>query len=62
MKVGIAASTHPGYKISLEEALHFSGVAAGICYMPDTLDALFNEPAEKTMKRIREISQSPVQR
>ncbi len=52
MKVGIAASTHPGYKISLEEALHFSGVAAGICYMPDTLDALFNEPAEKTMKRI----------
>lgn len=53
MKIGIAASSNPGFVLPLDEALRFSGIAAGICYMPDNLDALFSEPVEKTMKRIK---------
>lgn len=52
MKVSILGSTHPGYTVPLEDALLFSGHAAGICYLPDTIEALFNENPEKTMKRV----------
>ena len=51
MKIKVIASTKVGYEMSKEEALNFSGKSAGICYLPDTLDTLFNEPEEKTMKR-----------
>lgn len=51
MKSKVIASTKPNYKLSIEEVLEFSGQEAGICYMPDTIDTLLNEPNEKTIKR-----------
>ena len=51
MKIKVIASTTVGYEMPKEEALNFSGKSAGICYLPDTLETLFNEPEEKTMKR-----------
>ena len=53
MKVGIIGSTKVGYELSKEEAIMLSGKSAGICYMPDTLETLFNEPKEKTEKRAK---------
>lgn len=52
MKVSILGSTHPGYTVPLEDALLFSGHAAGICYLPDTVETLFSENPEKTMRRV----------
>ena len=52
MKVSILGSTHPGYTIPKEDALLFSGHSAGICYLPDTVETLFSEDPEKTMKRV----------
>lgn len=51
MKINVIASTKVGYELPKEEAVDFSGKAAGICYLPDTVETLFNEPAEKTLKR-----------
>ena len=51
MKIKVIASTKVGYEMPKEEALNFSGKSAGICYLPDTLETLFNEPQEKTEKR-----------
>lgn len=51
MKIKVIASTKVGYEMPKEEALNFSGKSAGICYLPDTLETLFNEPIEKTEKR-----------
>ena len=51
MQIKVLASTKVGYKMSKEEAINFSGKSAGICYMPDSLDTLFSETDEKTMKR-----------
>lgn len=51
MKIEVIASTKVGYEMSKEEALDFSGKSAGICYLPDTLENLFEEPQEKTKKR-----------
>ena len=51
MKIEINASTKIGYVLPKEEALDFSGKAAGICYLPHDTETLFNEPKEKTMKR-----------
>ena len=53
MKINIIASTKVGYELPKEEAVNFSGKSAGICYLPDTLDVLFNEPIEKTEKRAK---------
>ncbi len=53
MEIKILASTKPGYCITADEAIDFSGKSAGICYLPDTTEALFNEPAEKTLKRAK---------
>ena len=52
MKIEINASTKPNYILSKEDALNFSGKAAGICYLPLDTETLFNEPIEKTEKRI----------
>lgn len=51
MKIKVIASTKVGYEMSKEEALDFSGKSAGICYLPDTLEKLFEEPQEKTKNR-----------
>ena len=51
MKIKVIASTKVGYELSKEEAINFSGKSAGICYLPDTLDKLFEESDEKTAKR-----------
>ena len=51
MKISILGSTKEKYVLSKEDAILFSGKSAGICYMPDTLDVLFNEDTEKTLKR-----------
>lgn len=51
MKISILGSTKEKYALSKENAVLFSGKAAGICYMPDTLEVLFNEDKEKTVKR-----------
>ncbi len=58
MKISIIASTKVGYELPKEEAVNFSGKSAGICYLPDTLDVLFNEPIEKTEKRAKMNIQS----
>ena len=51
MKIKVMGSTKPGYTITKEEALSFSGKSAGICYLPDTMEELLAEPEEKTEKR-----------
>ncbi|MBR3002761.1 MAG: FAD-dependent thymidylate synthase [Clostridia bacterium] len=51
MNIKVIASTKVGYELPKEKALNFSGKSAGICYLPDTLETLFNEPEEKTMRR-----------
>ena len=51
MKIKIIASTKLGYEMPKDEAIKLSGKSAGICYLPDTIDTLFNEPEEKTLKR-----------
>ena len=53
MEIKVIASTKVGYELSKEEAINFSGKSAGICYLPDTLDTLFNEPIEKTERRAK---------
>lgn len=51
MKISILGSTKEKYILPKEDAVIFSGKAAGICYMPDTLESLFNEEKDKTIKR-----------
>lgn len=58
MKTKVIASTKVGYVLPKEEALDFSGKSAGICYLPDTLETLFAEPAEKTERRVNGNLQS----
>ena len=58
MKTKVIASTKVGYVLTKEEALDFSGKSAGICYLPDTLETLFAEPAEKTERRVNGNLQS----
>ena len=56
MKIEVIASTKVGYALPKEEALDFSGKSAGICYLPDTLETLFAEPAEKTQMEISNLA------
>lgn len=51
MKIEVIGSTKVGHKMTKEEAIDFSGKEAGICYLPDNLQSLFNEESEKTLKR-----------
>ena len=53
MKIKVIGSTKIGYELPKEEALNFSGKSAGICYLPDTLETLFSEPEEKTIRRYK---------
>ena len=51
MKISVIASTHENYTAPKSEFDNLSGHAAGVCYMPENFDKLFNEPAEKTARR-----------
>lgn len=51
MKIEVIGSTKVGHIMTKEEAIDFSGKEAGICYLPDNLQSLFNEESEKTLKR-----------
>lgn len=53
MNIKVIASTKVGYSMPKEEALDFSGKSAGICYLPDTIETLFNELPEKTNRRVQ---------
>ncbi len=53
MVIRVLGSTHPGYVLPKEEAIVFSGKAAGICYEKTNLDDLFNEPRKSTLKRAK---------
>lgn len=52
MEVKVIASTKLGYQAPKEELEKLGGLTAGVCYLPDTIDMLFNEPEEKTKRRI----------
>lgn len=54
MKISVIGSTKEGFVASKEEFDILSGHAAGICYMPDTYEALQNEPIETTAKRMED--------
>ena len=51
MKIKIIGATKKGYVLPKEDAIDFSGKAAGICYMPSTIEELFSEDSSKTEKR-----------
>ena len=51
MNIKILGSTKPGFELTKEKAINFAGKAAGICYLPSTLDVLFNEDEQKTERR-----------
>jgi len=51
MKLSIEATTHEGYIADKSEFDLLSGHAAGVCYMPENFEALFNELDAKTFKR-----------
>lgn len=53
MNIKIIGSTNVGYKLSKDEALKFAGKSAGICYLPDSIEKLFDEAEEKTIKRAK---------
>ena len=51
MKKKVLASTKIGYELPIEQAIEFSGLEAGMCYMPENVDTLLAEDKEKTLKR-----------
>ncbi len=51
MEIKVLASTKIGNIINTEEAVYFSGMSAGICYMPDKMETLLEQPHEKAIKR-----------
>ena len=51
MKITVIGSTQVGHVMPKETAVDFSGMAAGICYLPQTMAELLSEPLEKTAKR-----------
>lgn len=51
MRISVIASTHENYIAPKSEFDNLSGHAAGVCYMPQNFNKLFNEPVEKTIKR-----------
>ena len=53
MNIKILGSTKPEYKLEKEEASRFAGKAAGICYLPSTMEDLFNEDIDKTERRAK---------
>ena len=58
MEIEVIGSTKSRYVMPKEEAILFSGKSAGICYMPDTIETLFNESDEKSLKRAKNTLKS----
>lgn len=58
MRIDILASTKINHKLPADEALILSGMAAGVCYLPDSIDQLLKEPVEKTTKRYKQTLNS----
>lgn len=54
-KIKIVASTKLGYQSTKEELDRLAGLTAGVCYLKDTTETLFNEPAENTARRLNMI-------
>lgn len=52
MDIKIAATTKLNYQATKEEFDKLGGLAAGVCYLPDTLEKLFGEDDEKTKRRV----------
>ena len=51
MKVKVIGHTQVDNKIDVEEIKRFSGVNAGVCYMPDNWETLCAEDREKSLNR-----------
>lgn len=52
MKINITASTKFDYVAPKEEFDKIGGIAAGVCYLPDTIEKLKQEPSSRTEGRI----------
>ena len=51
MEIKVVAGTKLGHVPTKNELDRIGGLAAGVCYLPDTIDKLFDEAPEKTEKR-----------
>ncbi len=51
MEIKVFAGTKLGHVPTKEEMDKIGGLTAGVCYLPDTMDKLFEEREEKTIKR-----------
>ena len=58
MQTKIIATSNFNKMLTKDEMEKFSGLAAGVCYMPNDFETLFNEPKEKTDKRILQTKSS----
>lgn len=58
MEIKVAAATKLGHTPTKEELDRIGGLTAGVCYLPNTIEELFNEPAEKTLNRIKQTKTS----
>ncbi len=58
MEIKVFAGTKLGHVPTKEEMDKIGGLTAGVCYLPDTMDKLFEEPEEKTIKREAMIKSS----
>ena len=58
MKVNIIGHTKVEGEVDIEEVKRFSGVNAGVCYMPEDWDALVQEDKEKSLKRAQMVLES----
>ena len=52
MNISLIASTHKDYVAKKADFDYFSGLCAGVCYMPNNFKTLSNENEEKTIKRM----------
>ena len=53
MRIRVLASTKPDFVLEKEDALLYSGKSAGICYEKTTLDDLWCEPEDVSVKRAK---------
>lgn len=53
MEIKVLGSTKLGYEMTQEEIMEFAGKEANICYTTRTIDDIFAEPAEKSIKRAK---------
>ncbi len=52
MNISLIATTHKDYVAKKSDFDYFSGLCAGVCYMPNDFKTLSNENEEKTIKRM----------